>query len=157
MGRGVAGRTARQRPDLIDRRGLDSAARPVILGLLAVDGIICAVMAALFLPSYIGAIPFPVSALIAGVVNLALVWAAAQWTSETRLAALPLWTWLGTVAVLTFGGPGGDVMFGGSGLRAFYPILLIVVGAGPSAWLLLRDGAVTAQPRADRAAGNSPR
>ena len=139
MGCGVAGRAARQRPNLIDQRGLDSAARPVILGLLAIDGVICAFVAALFLPSYVGAIPFPISALIAGAVNLVLVWAAAQWTAETRLAALPLWTWLATVAVLTFGGPGNDVVFGGSGFRAFYPILLIAVGAGPATWFLLRD------------------
>lgn len=138
MGGGFAGRADRQRPDLIDSRGLDSAARPVVLGLLAVDGIICAFAAALLLPSYIGAVPFPISALVAGIVNLTLVWAAAQWVTETRLAALPLWTWLFTVAVLTFGGPGGDVIFGGAGFRAFYPILLIVVGAGPATWFLLR-------------------
>ncbi|WP_396893112.1 hypothetical protein [[Mycobacterium] wendilense] len=138
MGGGFAGRAARQRPNLIDIRGVDSAVRPVVLGLLAVDGVICALAAVLFLPSYIGAVPFPISAIFAGAVNLALVWAAAQWVTETRLAALPLWAWLVTVAVLTFGGPGGDVFFGGSGVRAFYPILLILVGAGPATWFLLR-------------------
>ncbi len=147
MGGGVAVRSARQRPDLIEDRGADSVTRIVVLGLLAIDGIIGAFAAALFLPLYLGAIPFPVSAVIAAGVNLALVWAAAQWTTQTRVAAIPLWTWLLTVAVLTFGGPGGDVVFGGSGWRAFYPILLIVVGAGPAAWFLLRrDDPVVHRP-----------
>ncbi|OBF14473.1 hypothetical protein [Mycobacterium sp. ACS4331] len=138
MGRGLTDRAARQRPDLTDERGVDSASRVIVLTLLAVDGVICAVMSALLLPLYIGVVPFPVSALVAGLVNVALVWAASQWTTETRVAALPLWTWLITTGLLTFGGPGGDIMFGGSGWRAFYPILLIVVGAGPAAWFLIR-------------------
>ena len=53
-----------------------------------------------------------------------------------RVAALPLSTWLATVAALTLGGPGGDVIFGGNGVRALAPIFLIVVGAGPAAWLI---------------------
>ncbi|BBZ32262.1 hypothetical protein [Mycolicibacterium confluentis] len=138
MGRGLADRAARQRPDLTDDRGVDSASRVIVLALLAVDGVICAVMSALLLPLYIGVIPFPISAIVAGLVNLALVWAASQWTTETRIAALPLWTWLITAGLLTFGGPGGDIMFGGSGWRAFYPILLIAVGAAPAAWFLVR-------------------
>jgi hypothetical protein len=108
--------------------------RPVVLGLLAVDGILCAIAAALLLPLYIGSVPFPISAVVAGLVNIALVWAAMHWTSSNRLAALPLWTWLGTIAGLTFGGPGGDVVFSSLG-----PItLLMVVGAGPPVWLLWR-------------------
>ncbi len=138
MGGGFVVRPARQHPDLTDQRGTDSAIRNVILGLLAVDGVINAVVAALMLPSYIGPVPFPISAVVAGAVNAALVWAAMQWTTSMRLAALPLWTWLATVAVLTLGGPGGDVVFGGAGVRAFAPVLLIAVGAGPAAWMVWR-------------------
>ncbi len=93
-------------------------------------------MAALLLPLYLGTVPFPISAVIAGVVNVALVWAASQWTTSPRLAALPLFTWLLTVAVLSLGGPGGDIIFGGAGIRGLSPILLIVVGAGPAAWMV---------------------
>ncbi|MET0703712.1 MAG: hypothetical protein ABWY93_29050 [Mycobacterium sp.] len=110
--------------------------RTVVLSLLAVDGILCAVAAALLLPSYIGSVPFPISAVGAGVVNMALVWAAMHWTSSNRLAALPLWTWLGTIGVLTFGGPGGDIVFSALGPT----LLLMVVGAAPAAWLLWRRG-----------------
>ena len=93
-----------QRPDLsatasrlrkIDDTGAaDPAIRIVVLTVLAVDGVISAVGGALLLPSYIGSIPFPVSALISGLLNAALVWAAGRWTSSARVAALPLWTWL---------------------------------------------------------------
>jgi hypothetical protein len=116
----------------------DSAIKIIILTLLAVDGVLSAIGGALLLPSYIGAIPFPISALISGLVNAALVWAAGRWTTSVRLAALPLWTWLLTVAAMCLGGPGHDIIFGGRGLMAYSPLLLLVVGAGPPFWLLLR-------------------
>ncbi len=110
----------------------------VVLGLLAVDGVLSAVMGAFLLPAHLGSIPFPVSALLSGLLNMALVWAAGYWTGGGRLAALPLWTWMATVAVLTFGGPGNDIIFGGSGIMGFSLILLMVLGALPAALLLRR-------------------
>jgi hypothetical protein len=134
-----------QRSDLTDIKARaretvasDFAIRFVFLALLAVDGILSAIGGALLLPSYIGAIPFPISALISGLLNAALVWAALRWTTSVRLAALPLWTWLLTVAAMCLGGPGNDVIFGGRGLMAYSPLLLLVVGAGPPFWVLLR-------------------
>jgi hypothetical protein len=125
---------ARQHPDLSqppdDPRGL----RPVVLTLLAIDGVISAVVAAFFLSLRLGPIPFPVSALISGLLNAALVWVALQWTSSPRLAALPLWTWLATVAALTFPGPGDDAVFSAQWLL----LLLIAVGAIPPLMLLYR-------------------
>lgn len=93
------------------------------------------------LPSYIGSVPFPVSALLSGLLNAALVWAASRWTTSTRLAALPLWTWLLTVAVLSLGGPGGDVVLGGQGVMAYAALLLIVLGVVPPVWVLFRRNA----------------
>lgn len=110
----------------------------IVLALLAVDGIISAVVGALLLPSYIGSIPFPVSALFTGSLNTALVWAAIHWTDSIRLAALPLWTWLATVVAMTFGGPGGDVIFAGSGLMAYGSLIFIAAGALPPAAMLRR-------------------
>ncbi len=108
--------------------------RAFVLALLAVDGILCAVASALLLPLHIGAIPFPISALVAGLVNMALVWAGMYWSPSNRLAALPLWTWLLSIGALTFAGPGGDIVFSDVG-----PMLLIlVVGAAPATWLLWR-------------------
>jgi hypothetical protein len=137
-----------QRPELtaterragqLDKTGAsDPAIRIVFLALFAVDGVISAVGGALLLPSYIGAVPFPISAFISGLVNAALVWAAGRWTRSARLAALPLWTWLLTVAAMCVGGPGHDVIFGGRGVMAYSPLLLLVAGALPPLWVLLR-------------------
>jgi len=121
-----------------DTGATDPAIRIVILALLAVDGILSAVTGALLLPAYIGSIPFPISALISGLVNAAVVWAACRWTTSARLAALPLWTWLLTVLAMAAGGPGGDVIFGGRGVLAYSPLLLLVAGALPPAWVLWR-------------------
>ena len=144
MGDRLAGRPARQRPDLTATRsqnhgGTTSPAfRTVILTLLAVDGVISAVLGAVFLQSRLGSTPFPISAPISGLVNAALVWAASQVTSSPRAAALPLWTWLVTVAALTFGGPGGDIVFGGPGIDGISVLVLLVVGVLPPAIVLWR-------------------
>lgn len=138
----------RQRPDLIETQpsaasiedggAADPAIRFVVLALLAVDGILSALAGALLLPLYIGAVPFPISALISGLLNAALVWAAGRWTSSPRVAAVPLWTWLLTVAVISMGGPGDDVILGGQGLMAYGALLLLVLGVAPPAWVLWR-------------------
>lgn len=140
----------RQRSDLIetepraaspeDSGATDPAIRFVVLSLLAVDGVLSALAGALLLPSYLGAIPFPISGLISGLVNAALVWAAGRWTTSTRLAALPLWTWLLTVAVISMGGPADDVILGGRGVMAYGALLLIVLGVAPPFWVLWRRG-----------------
>ena len=75
---------------------------------------------------------------MSGLVNAALVWAALQWTSSPRLAALPLWCWLLTVAALTLGGPGDDIVFGGAGIMEYASLLLIVLGTLPPAGVLWR-------------------
>lgn len=119
-----------------DRASLTSG---VVLGVLALDGVLSAAAGALFLPQYLGRVPFPVSAIFSGLLNVALVWAAGHWTDSKRLAALPLWTWLATVAVFTLGGPGGDVVFGGSGVMAYSAVIFLLLGALPTAYLLRRD------------------
>lgn len=110
--------------------------RVVILTLLAIDGILSALAGAMLLNTYIGSVPFPVSALISGLVNAALVWAAGRWTPSARLAALPLWTWLLTIAAMTLGGPGDDVILDGRGVMAYGALLLIVLGMVPPVWVL---------------------
>jgi hypothetical protein len=138
----------RQRPDLTETKpraasfedggATDPAIRFVVLALLAVDGILSALAGALLLPSYIGSIPFPVSALSSGLLNAALVWAAGWWARSPRVAALPLWTWLLTVAVISMGGPADDVILGGQGLMRYGALLLIVLGVAPPVWVLWR-------------------
>ncbi len=138
----------RQRPDLTETKpraasvedsgATDPAIRFVVLALLAVDGVLSALAGALLLPFYTGSIPIPISGLISGLVNAALVWAAGRWTSSPRLTALPLWTWLLTVAVISMGGPADDVILGGRGLMAYGALLLIVLGVTPPVWVLWR-------------------
>lgn len=138
----------RQRSDLTETKpraasaedtgASDPAIRFVVLALLAVDGVLSALAAALLLPLYIGTIPFPISGLISGLVNAALVWAAGRWTRSPRLAALPLWTWLLTVAVISMGGPADDAILGGHGVMAYGALLLIVLGVTPPVWVLWR-------------------
>nr|WP_238994790.1 hypothetical protein [Mycolicibacterium chubuense] len=112
--------------------------RVVVLFVLALDGVLSALMAVFFLPLRVGTVPLPVSGLVSGILNALLVLAAAKWTTSPRLAALPLWTWLATVVVFTFGGPGDDIVFGGTGIMGFGAVLLIVLGAAPPAWILTR-------------------
>ena len=116
----------------------------IVLALLGVNGALSALAGALLLPVYIGAIPLPVSALLSGVLNVALVWAAGQWTTSKSLAALPLWTWLATVAALTLGGPGGDVVFGGPGVMAYSVLVLLIAGGLPPVLMLRRMRRLTA-------------
>jgi hypothetical protein len=140
----------RQRPDLTETKprsasaedagATDPAIRVVVLALLAVDGVLSALAGALLLPFYIGTIPFPISGLLSGLVNAALVWAAGKWTKSARLTALPLWTWLLTVAVISMGGPGDDIILGGQGVLAYGALVLIVLGVVPPVWVLWRHG-----------------
>jgi hypothetical protein len=81
--------------------------RNAVLAVLAIDGVLSAIAGAFLLPLYIGSIPVPVSGVLSGVVNAALIWVALQWVPTARLAALPLWAWLAAVLTMTFGGPGG--------------------------------------------------
>jgi hypothetical protein len=146
MGDRLARRRSRQHPDLrrtsegVQTRGGTSgpAFRTVILTLLAVDGVISAVLGAVFLQSRLGSAPFPVSALLSGLVNAVLVWAGLQVTPSPRVAALPVWTWLLTVAGLILGGPGGDMIFGGPGIDGISVLVLLVVGVLPPAVVLWR-------------------
>ena len=138
MGHRFACRRDRQHPDLSSSPPSADFQRVAVLTLLAIDGVFCAILASFFLPTYIGTWPFPISALIGGLVNAALVWAALHWTSSPRTAALPLFTWLLTVGLLSLGGPGDDIVYGGAGLMAYGTLLLIALGTLPPAAVLWR-------------------
>ena len=84
MGRRFSRSASRQHPDLTTRA--PDGARVVILAVLAFDGVLSAVVGALLLPLSVGSIPVPVSALISGLMNAALVWATQQWTAAPRVA-----------------------------------------------------------------------
>lgn len=119
-----------------ESRALSPAFNSSVLAILALDGVLCAVATALLLPAHLGAAPFPVSAVIGGVVNTGLVWLALQCTASLRVAALPMWTWLVTIAAMTVGGPGGDLIFAGSGVLEYGVLLMMVAGSAGPGWLL---------------------
>lgn len=136
MGRGIAGGAARQRSHLTaPSSGWE---RFAVLAVLTLDGVLSAIAGAFLLPLYMGAIPVPVSALISGLVTAALVWTALQWAPTPRLAALPLWAWLVTALGLTLGGPGDDIVLSGAGVMQLAPVVFIVLGGGPPAYLWWR-------------------
>ena len=109
-----------------------------VLAVLAADGVLSAIAGTFLLPLYLGPVPLPLSALVCGLLNAALVWAAGHWTDSRRLAALPLWTWLATVAAFTVGGPGGDIVYGGPGIMAYSVLIFLLFGALPAAAVLRR-------------------
>ena len=106
--------------------------------MLAVDGVVCAALGALFLPLRIGVVPFPISASSAGVVNAGSGVGGHLLDRLDRWPPLPLWTWLLTVAALTLGGPGGDIVFGGPGVMAYAVLLYLAVGTAAPVWVLWR-------------------
>ncbi|AXK87930.1 hypothetical protein IU443_18465 [Nocardia farcinica] len=73
-----------------------------------------------------GAVPVPITAVLAAVVNIALVAAMRTLTDSVRVAMLPVMAWTLGFLVCTFPGPGGDLV-----LMSEWPtLLLLVCGVG---------------------------
>lgn len=105
----------------------------VILALLTFYGLGSLTLEVLFLPARLGSAPFPISAVVAFVLNVALVWAAAQFTGRFGIAVLPFVAWVLGFLGAMFGGPGGDVVL----LASWETLLLFALGfAGPVAFVV---------------------
>ncbi|MFC9764753.1 hypothetical protein [Rhodococcus jostii] len=109
----------------------------VTLALLVFDGFLCAVLSVLFLPTYLGATPFPISILAAAVANLALVIAARSTTGRVGTGVLPLAGWGFGFLLCMFGGPGGDVLM----LASVWTLLLLFGSLVPAAVYLWKVSA----------------
>lgn len=107
----------------------------VTLGVLVFDGFLSAVLGVLFLPTYLGAVAFPISALLSGLVNVALVVIARTITGPTRRAGWPLVGWGAGFLLCAVGGPGGDVLL----VQSWQSLLLLAFGLVPAGYLVLRD------------------
>jgi hypothetical protein len=105
----------------------------VVFGFLLVDAVILALIELLFLPSYLGATQFPITAAVAAVTTPLLVAEAGRISPRRRIAAAPLVVWFGTIFVFGIFGPGGDIVLLGNDWRS---LLLIGGGALPSALML---------------------
>lgn len=102
----------------------DLAPRRGVIALLVISGGLCAVMSVFYLGIYIGGVPFPITILLAAVLNLALVIAVRTEIASFGLAALPLVAWgIGFLLCLA-GGPGGDQV-----VVADWRLLLLPVAA----------------------------
>ncbi len=82
----------------------------IILVVLVFDAIALATVELLYLPLRVGAIPFPITILLAVVTTPWLVCSSAELGGPRVLAAVPLVMWLLVLGVLGVGGPGGDVL-----------------------------------------------
>lgn len=119
---------------------VQTARERTLLALLIFDGFLCAILSVLYLPLYIGGTPFPVTILIAAVVNLLLVRTARSLTGRTGIGVLPLGAWLFGFFVCMLGGPGGDVLLLGS-----VSTLLLLIGAIVPSAVFLWKVAVSAE------------
>ncbi|WP_067652849.1 hypothetical protein [Nocardia harenae] len=108
-------------------RPLFTALAPIILVVLAVDALLTLVLEVLYLPSYIGSVAFPISAVIAGAVNVGLVYAAGTVSSRVGLRLLPLLVWTLGFLICATSGPGGDVLLGSN----WQTLLLLFCGLVP--------------------------
>ena len=106
----------------------------ITLALLTFDGFLCAVLSVLFLPAYLGPTPFPVTILVAAVVNLLLVLGARKFTDRGLLIAMPLFGWLFGFGICLLGGPGGDVLV----FSDWRTMLLFVAAVAPAGLYLFR-------------------
>lgn len=114
----------------------------VTLGVLVIDGFLSAVLGVLFLPTYIGAVAFPISALVSGLVNVALVLAARTITGPNRRAGWPIVGWAFGFLLCMFGGPGGDIVLP----QSWQSLLMLAFGLGLPGYFVVR-GAPAPAPR----------
>ena len=105
----------------------------LVFAFLLVDAVVLAIVEVLFLPLYIGDVPFPITAALAVVTTPLLVVEAGRLAPRRRVAAAPLVVWFAVVFVLGTMGPGGDMVLLGSDWRS---LLLIGGGTLPSAMML---------------------
>ncbi len=105
----------------------------VIVALLVLDALLLFVVEVLFLPSYIGGVAIPITAVLAGVLNTVLVWLTRSvWP---RLAGLPVAGWALAFAVCLFNGPGGDLVL----LADWRTLLFAACGLIPPLALVYRQ------------------
>lgn len=124
-----------------ETRPLYTALAPIILVVLTADALITLVLEVLYLPTYLGSVAFPISALVAGAVNIGLVYAASTVTDRIGLQLLPLIAWTLGFLVCATSGPGGDVLLGST----WQTLLLLLCGLVAPMIYLSRRGTVSAR------------
>lgn len=108
----------------------------LILALLIIDGAAIGVLSVFFLPLWLGPVPFPVSALVAGAANVLLVRMAARHADRTLVIAAPLIAWGVVYLVFALGRMGGSGVIPADWRGA----VLVFVGAMPAVMWLTMSG-----------------
>jgi hypothetical protein len=88
---------------------MDGIARTTLM-VLVFDAVALAAVELLYLPLRVGAVPVPVTILLAVVSTRWLIRSAAELGGPRPVAAVPLVVWLLALGVLGVAGPGGDVL-----------------------------------------------
>lgn len=100
-----------------------------VLVVLVLDAVLLAAVELLYLPLRIGAVPLPLTILLAALSTPWLVRNAAALGGPAWVAAAPLLVWVAALLVFGVAGPGGDVL-----LPAYWrSLLLMAAGIFPGA------------------------
>jgi hypothetical protein len=121
----------------------------LLAGVLTFNGLLSFAVEVLYLPTYIGSVPFPISAAFAAVGNILLVMGMGSVVSRPAPMALPVLAWLVGFVICLSSGPGGDVML----TNDWTTPLFLACGVVPVGWYLFWRGFL----RPARAARLSPR
>jgi hypothetical protein len=112
-----------------------SMAARITLMVLVFDAVALAAVELAYLPLRVGAVPLPITILLAAVSTPWLVRRAAELGGPRSVAAVPLVAWLLALGVLGVAGPGGDVLLPADWRSA----LLLAGGLFPAAVVLGRE------------------
>jgi hypothetical protein len=112
---------------------MNGIARTTLM-VLVFDAVALAAVELLYLPLRVGAVPVPVTILLAVVSTRWLVRSAAELGGPRLVAAVPLVVWLLALGVLGVAGPGGDVLLAAD----WRSVLLLGGGLFPAAVALGR-------------------
>ncbi len=108
----------------------------IVVVLLLVDALITLAVEVLFLPTYLGSVPFPATALLAAPINVALVYGMESVTDRIGFTFAPIVVWVFGFLVCASRGPGGDVMLASDGRT----LLLFACGVlAPAGYLYYRS------------------
>ena len=112
-----------------------SMAARITLLVLGFDAVALAAVELAYLPLRVGAVPLPITILLAAVSTPWLVRSAAELGGPRSVAAVPLVVWLLALGVLGVAGPGGDVLLPAD----WRSVLLLAGGLFPAAVVLGRE------------------
>lgn len=99
----------------------------VIISVLVLDALITLFLEVLYLPTYINTVAFPLSAILAGVINVLLVMGVRSITHRVGAMILPVAAWTFGFLLCSVTGPGGDILLGSD----WRTVLLLFCGLVP--------------------------